>query len=1035
MIERLIDVALRNRLLVLVFMLGVAGWGVLSWRQLPVDSFPDVTPSMVQIFTASPGLSPEDVETLISYPVEISMYGLPGLKRVQSTSIFGLSRVNVYFSEDTDVYFARRLVMERLAKARAEIPGDLGEPQLGPITSGLGRVMMYTLETEPDSDISLTELRELQDWVVKPMMRTVPGVTGVLSLGGYEKQYQVRLDTRALLARDLTVADVRGAITANNKNVGASFINRAGEENVIRGYGWVPPGNAGLDAIRDIVIRAHESTPVTVGDVASVEYGPAIRRGAQIASGAESVGGYVLKLLGSNTSQVLKDANQKLEQINGALPDGVRVKAFYSQKELIDKAVGTVESALLQGAVLVILILYLLLGNLRSTLIVVASLPLSALFAFIAMRYVGLSANLMSLGGLAIGLGMMVDGSVVILENIFRHMENRAEENVSMARLASEAAREVARPIVFASSIIIIVFLPLFTLQGVEGKMFSPMAYTIAFALLGAMIVALVLVPALMTYAFKKDGNYGEPRLVGWLKDRYQPVLDKVMAWPKVVAGAAVLVLVLGVSVFPLLGSEFVPTLREGTLMVRSTLPPAASLDSAIGYAKRIQTVFEEFEPVTGTYSRVGRAEVGGDPESVNVIATTITLKPLGQWSGDYDYEGLQSAMSDAVADRLPGLANNFSQPIQLRTDELLSGIKAQIAISIFGENFGELARIGEQVKRIAQATPGAVDVRMQQQGGKPQIRIRPDREAMARYGLSVDQLFATVETGIGGDAAGQVFEGIKRFDLFVRLREEQRDTVSAIEDLLIRTPAGAVIPLTRVADVERFIGPKMISRSKASRRLFVQLNVRGRDMGGVVTEIRRKVAEQVDMPTGYFVEYGGQFENQQRAMKRLYLVVPVTLALIFLLLYTAFNSLRYAALIYLNVPIATMGGIFALWLSGMYLSVSAAVGFIAVFGVAVLNGVVLVSYINQLRDEGMDVFEAARTGAMRRLRPVLMTALTSMLGLLPLLIADGIGANVQRPLAAVVVGGLITSTLLTLLVIPVVYPWFAGARRDDVEF
>ena len=1035
MIERLIDVALRNRLLVLVFMLGVAGWGVLSWRQLPVDSFPDVTPSMVQIFTASPGLSPEDVETLISYPVEISMYGLPGLKRVQSTSIFGLSRVNVYFSEDTDVYFARRLVMERLAKARAEIPGDLGEPQLGPITSGLGRVMMYTLETEPDSDISLTELRELQDWVVKPMMRTVPGVTGVLSLGGYEKQYQVRLDTRALLARDLTVADVRGAITANNKNVGASFINRAGEENVIRGYGWVPPGNAGLDAIRDIVIRAHESTPVTVGDVASVEYGPAIRRGAQIASGAESVGGYVLKLLGSNTSQVLKDANQKLEQINGALPDGVRVKAFYSQKELIDKAVGTVESALLQGAVLVILILYLLLGNLRSTLIVVASLPLSALFAFIAMRYVGLSANLMSLGGLAIGLGMMVDGSVVILENIFRHMENRAEENVSMARLASEAAREVARPIVFASSIIIIVFLPLFTLQGVEGKMFSPMAYTIAFALLGAMIVALVLVPALMTYAFKKDGNYGEPRLVGWLKDRYRPVLDKVMAWPKVVAGAAVLVLVLGVSVFPLLGSEFVPTLREGTLMVRSTLPTAASLDSAIDYAKRIQTVFEEFEPVTGTYSRVGRAEVGGDPESVNVIATTITLKPLGQWSGDYDYEGLQSAMSDAVADRLPGLANNFSQPIQLRTDELLSGIKAQIAISIFGENFGELARIGEQVKRIAQATPGAVDVRMQQQGGKPQIRIRPDREAMARYGLSVDQLFATVETGIGGDAAGQVFEGIKRFDLFVRLREEQRDTVSAIEDLLIRTPAGAVIPLTRVADVERFIGPKMISRSKASRRLFVQLNVRGRDMGGVVTEIRRKVAEQVDMPTGYFVEYGGQFENQQRAMKRLYLVVPVTLALIFLLLYTAFNSLRYAALIYLNVPIATMGGIFALWLSGMYLSVSAAVGFIAVFGVAVLNGVVLVSYINQLRDEGMDVFEAARTGAMRRLRPVLMTALTSMLGLLPLLIADGIGANVQRPLAAVVVGGLITSTLLTLLVIPVVYPWFAGARRDDVEF
>lgn len=1034
MIERLIDAALRNRLLVLVFIAGVAGWGVLSWRQLPIDSFPDVTPTMVQIFTSAPGLSPEDVETLISYPVEISMYGLPGLKRVQSTSIFGLSRVNIYFSDDTDIYFARRLVMERLAEAKAAIPGELGEPQLGPLTSGLGQVMLYTLETEEGNNLSPTELRELQDWIVKPMLRTVPGVTGVLSVGGYEKQYQVTLDMQALLARDLAVADVREAIAANNRNVGASFIKRAGEEHVIRGFGWVPAGEAGLQAIRDIVIRSREGTPVTVADVAEVEYGPAIRRGAKVANGQEAVGGYVLRLLGANTHRILADVRDKVDQINNSLPDGVRINPYYTQSELITRAVGTVESALLQGALLVLVVLYLFLGNLRSTLIVMASVPLSALVAFIGMRYAGLSANLMSLGGLAIAVGMMVDGSVVMLENIFRHIESRRDENLSLTRVTWEASREVARPILFAVSIIVIVFLPLFTLEGVEGKMFSPMAYSICFALLGALLLAFVLVPVLATFAFGGRQAFGEPRLVSWLKAKYEPLLHRALATPRKVVGGAMILFFASLSLFPFLGSEFVPTLREGTLLVRSTLPPAANLDTAIEYAGRIQSVLDDFEPVTGTYSRVGRAEVGGDPEPVNVIATTVTLKPLGKWDSDHDYEGLQSAMAEAVKDKVPGLANNFSQPIQLRTDELLSGIKAQVAISIFGENFDELGRIGEQVKAIAEDTPGAVDVRMQQQGGKPQVVIRPDRKALARYGVSIDELFSTVETGIGGSIAGQVFEGIKRFDLFVRLRESQRGSLSAIRDLSVRTDQGALIPLSRVASVESIIGPKMISRSKASRRLFVQLNVRGRDMGGVVDEIRNRVAGEVDMPPGYFVEYGGQFENQERAMKRLYLVVPITLAMIFLLLFTAFNSLRYATLIFLNVPIAVTGGVFSLWVSGMYLSVPAAVGFIAVFGVAVQNGVVLVSYINQLREQGMALDEAVITGARRRLRPVLMTALTAVLGLIPLLLASGIGANVQRPLAAVVIGGLVTSTLLTLFVIPAVYRWFAGDEiQDDV--
>jgi cobalt-zinc-cadmium resistance protein CzcA len=1028
MIDALVRFALDNRLLVMVAVVGLGLGGYFSFKQLPVDAYPDATPTMVQIFTASEGLSPVDVETLISYPIEISMYGLPNLAKVQSTSIFGLSRVDVYFEDGTDIYFARRLVMERLAQARKDIPPGLGEPQLGPITTGLGRILMYTLEGDQHS---LMEKRTFQDWIVKPQLRTVPGVTGVLSIGGFEKQYQVRLDQNALLARDLTVADVRRALAANNRNVGASFINRGGEEYIIRGYGWVN-ADSGLADIRRIVVAERGGNPVTVGDLAEVEFGAAIRRGAQVANGGESAGGYVFKLIDTNTQEVLEQVDAKIAEINQSLPDGLQIKPFYSQADLVDKAIGTVEKALLEGAVLVLIFLYLFLGNLRSTLIVVASLPLSVLVAFIAMNAVGLSANLMSLGGLAIGIGMMVDGSVVMIENIFRHLEERGdEEGISLRRLVSEAAREVAQPIVFAIGIIIIVFLPLFTLQGVEGKLFSPMAYTISFALLGALVIALTLVPVLVTLAFRKGGVHGEPRLVLWLKRAYRPVRDAVLRAPAVVLGVAVLAFGASLLLFPMLGSEFVPTLREGTFQVRSTLPPGASLDSAIQYGKRIQSVLDDFPEVTGTYSRIGRAEVGGDPEPVNVVATVVTLKPLDAWKSGRDYEGLQSAMAEKVAAEIPGLANNFSQPIQLRTDELLSGVQAQLVASIFGEDLEALANVGRKVEALAKEVPGATDVRMQQQSGKRQIVVKPDRDALARYGIAVDDVLDTLSVGVGGDAAGQVFDGIRRFDIFLRLQADQREHLDQIRQLPLRTADGAVVPMARVADVTLYSGPKKISRSNASRRIYVQMNVRGRDMGSVVEDLRQRIKAEIDMPPGYFVEFGGQFENQQRAMQRLYLVVPVTLGLIFLLLFTAFNSLRYAALIFLNVPFAITGGIFTLWATGLYLSVPAAVGFIAVFGVAVLNGVVLVAYINQLREQGMDIDQAVRTGAEHRLRPVLMTASVAILGLIPLLLANGIGANVQRPLAAVVVGGLITSTLLTLLVLPAVYRWFAEPRRE----
>ena len=1031
MIDSLIRAALANRLLVLVFAVGVVLAGIFSFRNVPIDSFPDVTPSMVQIFTASPGLSPVDVETLISYPVEISMYGLPGLERVQSTSIFGLSRVNVYFEDGMDIYFARRLVMERLSKAREEIPQGLGNPAMGPLTTGLGRVFMYALEQTGEADFSPIEMREIQDWIVKPQLRTVPGVTEVLSIGGYEKQYQVTLDPVALAGRNLTIADIRAALVANNRNVGASFIQRGGEEYIIRGYGWIDRGEQGLDDLRNIQVAEHDGTPVFIDDVAEVALGPAIRRGALIENGREAVGGFVLKLIGTNTQDLLAEIDTKVETINDSLPDGVEVVPYYSQAELVGKAVGTVEKALLEASLLVLILLYLFLGNVRSTLIVIASLPLSVLVAFIAMDQVGMSANLMSLGGLAIGIGMMVDGSVVMIENIFRHLEERESENVPLSRLVSEAAREVAQPITFAIAIIIIVFLPLFTLEGVEGKMFSPMAYTICFALAGSLLVALAVVPVLASLLFRKGMAHGEPRLVGWLKAGYRPLLTRAIAMPRRVIAIALALFAISLALFPLLGSEFVPTLREGTFLVRSTLPPAANLDKANEYAARISDVMGEFPEVTGVYARVGRAEVGGDPEPVNVVASLVALKSLDDWESGRSYEELQSAMAERVGEEVPGLANNFSQPIQLRTDELLSGIMAQVVVSVFGDDLDELQRIGEQVTQIAREVDGAVDVRMQQQGGKPQIVIRPDRAALARFGIPLDEVLGVIETGIGGSAVGQVFEGIRRFDVFVRLNESDRRTIADIRNLKFRTSENALIPLSRIADVESYRGPKKISRSKASRRIFVQLNVRGRDMGSVVADIQQRVRAEVDMPPGYFTEYGGQFENQQRAMARLYVVVPITLGLIFLLLFMAFSSVRYAGLIFLNVPFAVTGGIVALWISGQYLSVPGAVGFIAVFGVAVLNGVVMVSYINELRERGRDLAEAVRVGAERRLRPVLMTAAVAILGLVPLLLADGIGSNVQRPLATVVVGGLITSTLLTLLVLPSVYPWFAEPRRE----
>jgi cobalt-zinc-cadmium resistance protein CzcA len=1026
MLEQTIERVLKSRLTIFLMVAAVALYGYFSFQDVPIDSFPDVSPPLVQVFTSSPGLSPVDVETQISYPIEISMYGLPKLDRVQSTSIFGLSRVNVYFEEGTDIYFARRLVNERLSQARNEIPEGLGNPQLGPITTGLGTVMMYQVKNKEGADNSLMERRTAQDWIVKPQLRTVPGVTGVLSLGGDVRQFQVNVDMNTLLARDLTLKDLEQALNTNNRNVGASFLERGGEEYLVRGYGWINQHEQGIEDIRNIVVANQNGTPVYVKDLAEIQFGSEIKRGTLIKDQEESVGGFVLKLIGTNTQDLLVQVDQKVDAINSALPDGMVMETFYSQGELVDKAVSTVTNALYIGAILVLVILYFFMGDIRSTLIIISTVPLAFLIAFIGMNLMGISANLMSLGGLAISIGMIGDSATVIVENTYRLLEERKSGNVSLVRIVGEAAREVIRPVVFATSIIIIVFLPLFSLEGVEGKMFKPLAYTITFALAGAIFLALTYIPIISSYILPEKGMDKEPWLVRKVKGVSRPLIEKSTKYPKMVFGAALVLFAASVAVFPFLGTEFQPTLREGTFAVRSVLPPGANLPTTTEYTKRMQESMQTYPEVEGVYSRVGRAEVGGDPEPVNVIFNVVDLKPLDEWDEGRDYEELQTAMAEKLNEDLPGVSSNFSQPIQLRTDELLSGVRAQVVASLYGDNLDTLAAKAQEIAGIAEGVEGAVDVRAQQQGGKPQILIRPDREQLARLGISIDRFLSTVETGIGGSTAGQVFEGIRRFDIFLRLQEDQRSRINQIRELPIRTTDGALIPLSEIADIEVFTGPKQISRNKASRRTYVQLNVRGRDMGGVVNELRQKVEEQVDLPAGYFTEYGGQFENQQRAMSRLMIVVPITLGLIFFMLFSTFGSWRYAVLIFLNIPFATIGGIFALWISGLYLSVPAAVGFIAIFGIAVLNGLVLVSYINQLREEGMAMDKSVVQASLLRLRPVLMTALTTGLGLLPLLLANDIGSNVQRPLAAVVVGGLFTSTLLTLVVLPTIYKWFA---------
>ncbi len=1026
MITGIVDWALNQRILVLVGSLGIVGGGYLALRGLPVDAFPDVSPVLVQVVTEAPGLAPQETEALVTYPVEVAMNGIPGVSRVQSVSAFGLSQVNVYFDDDVDIYFARQLVFERMQTAKDNIPPGLGAPALGPITTGLGQVYQYLVT---GSGVSTDSLRTLQDWIVKFRLRTVPGVAEVLSFGGDVKQFQVQLDPPRLIQYGVTVAQVVEALERNNANAGGQYVVRGAEEYLVRGLGFART----LADIGNIVVAERETAPVYVRNLGVVAFGPEVRRGAVTVNGeGEKVAGIVLKRIYENTSAVIDRVRDQVVEINRALPPGIRVEPFYDQADLVDRAVSTVRDALLEGGVLVVLVLFLFLGDVRSALIVTAMLPASALLAFILMRLTGLSANLMSLGGLAIGIGMMVDGGVVMVENIYRLLAEHHGGNVPRLTLIRRAAHEVARPVVFAIIIIIIVFLPLFTLEGVEGKLFKPMALTITFAMLGSLLFSLTLVPVLCAMGLKA-GSEDDTRVVRWIKSWYAPLLRWALGRRRTVVIASVAGLLLSLLLVPFLGTEFVPALEEGSILYRATLAPSAGLNEAIRVAAQLEKLAKEFPEVIYAVSKIGRGEAGGDPEPVNNVEVTVTLTPLEEWKSGRSKDELVDAMR-ARMEEIPGISLSFSQPIATRVDELLSGVRAQLAIKIFGDDLDVLARLGSEVEQAVRKTTGAQDVQTEQVLGQPQLLVRVDREAVARLGLNVDDVLAVVRTAVGGTVVGQVFEGQRRVDIFVRYAVAYRTSPEDVARALVPTPTGGRVPLSQVARIEEVLGPKQISREASQRRIVVQANVDGRDLGGFVAEAQARVARQVVLPPGYFVTWGGQFENQRRAMARLALIVPVTLGLIFLLLFSSFNSVRQATLIILNVPFAMIGGIIALFISGQYLSVPASVGFIALFGVAVLNGVVMVSYINQMRDEGLAVRDAIERGTLLRLRPVLMTALVASLGLVPLLLASGAGSEIQRPLATVVVGGLVSSTILTLILLPVLYGVFTAGAAEPTE-
>ena len=1015
--QRLIEMSLAHRLVVilLAILLIGAGWG--AFRQLPIDAFPDVTNIQVTVISQAATLSPLEIEQLVTYPIEQSVAGLPHSTEVRSLSKFGLSMVTVVFEDGTDIYFARQLVLERIFTVSGELPEGT-QSNLGPISTGLGEVFQYTLESD---ERDLMELRSLQDWVLRPILRTVPGVAGVDSFGGHVRQFHVVADPGALRRFGLDLEELAAAVAANNGVAGGAFVERGGEQFVVRGDGWV----RSIEDLEETVVAYRGGVPVLLRQVAAVEVASEIRQGAISRDGrGETVAGIVLMLKGGSGRDVVNGVKEKLEVARQSLPDDVEVVPFYDRDELVRTALGTVETALLQGAVLVVLVLLFFMGHVRSALLVAIQLPMAALATFLVMHVVGMTSNLMTLSGLAIAIGMLGDGAIVLVENAVRLLGREDSAERDRKGLVLQAAVEVARPIVFGVAVIIVVFLPIATLQGLEGKMFAPLAYTISIALGCALLLSMTLIPALASLGLKPAPVFGGGRIphpADVVRKMYRPHLRWALTHPLVVGAAAVVLLVVAAIILPTLGTEFLPSMDEGSIVVQPFQIPSVSLAQSLDTVARIESAIMELPEVVHVVSRTGRSDISSDPMGVGESDTYVILRPRSEWTTATTKAGLVDAIRQQLVE-IPGVEFGYTQPIQMRVDELLSGVKSQIAVKVFGEDLHELATVGDQIAAVLDDVDGAVDIKVEAVEGLGYLQIGMNRRRLSRLGISVAAVRSLIETAIGGQVVTTVPEGDRRTDVVVRLSQAFTANVDNLRDLPLATPTGERVLLREVADFEIVEGPAQISREEGKRRVVVELNVVGRDIGGFVAEAQERIREQVDLPTGYFVTWGGQFEQQQRAMARLKMMVPVSLVFIFILLYLNFRDARPVFLILANIPLALVGGVIGLKLFGMYLSVSASVGFIALFGIAILNGLVMVEFFRTLEAEGKPRREAVVEGAEMRLRPVLMTAATTALGLLPMVWASGVGSEVQRPLAVVVVFGVVTSTLLTLMVLPVLY-------------
>lgn len=1015
MLNQIISFSVRQKFVALSLVVLMAVGGYFSLIELPINSLPDVTPVQVLVITKAGRYSPYDVEKLVSYPVETAMNGLPEVSQVRSISQFGLSAVTVEFNEGTDIYFARQLVSQRLQSIANELPEDVSTPMLGPISTALGEIYQYTVKGE---GYSLTELREIQDWLIAPQLKVVKGVTEINSFGGFVKQFEVTLQPEQLSLFNIGISDVMDAIANNNSVSGGNYLEHNGEQYIVRGLGQI----RNIADIEKIIVKNVNNKPVFIEDIATVSAGTEIRQGGVTQDGqGEVVTGIVMMLRGGNGRKVIQSIEEKITSINAGLPDGVKIEKFYDQSDLISRTTRTLSTNLMEGGMLVIVILLLLLGEISGALIVATVIPFSMLFAFIGMREFGLAANLMSLG--AIDFGMVVDGSVVMVENIVHRLQKDTSKDKS--EVIRQAALQVARPIFFGVLIILMVYVPIMTFSGMEGVLYRPMAITVAAAVFGSLLLALIYVPAISSIVFRRGVRVRRNYLIEWLKPFYARNLSRFMYRKTFTVSTALLIFLLSVWLMTRLGTEFLPELDEGSILIEQVRMPSVTLNESIENANWLAArLMENIPEIQTVVPKTGRSDLANDWMGIHQTDVWVVLKPVDQWR-----KGLKKSdiaeMIEPYLQSEPGLVYNFTQPIAMRVDELTSGVKSDLAIKIYGEDLDVLGEIGENISQLLPDLEGTRNFYVEQSVGQPYLTIEIDRAAVATFGMNVDDVQHVIEAGIGGQQAGMLYEGQRRFGIIVRYPQEIRDELYKIQNVPVHLPGGGTIPLRRVASIELQEGPREIQRENGWRRMIVGINIRDIDLGTYAATLQQVIASQAEIPPGYFVEYGGTFENQQRAMRHLFLVVPLSIFIILGLLYMNFGKMKYALLILLNLPFALSGGVFLLWIRGMYLSVSASIGFVALFGVAVLNGLVLIDHINELRKtKSGDLVELIIEGAIDRLRPVLMTALVASLGFIPMAFNTGPGSEVQRPLATVVIGGLITSTFLTLLVLPIVYHW-----------